>query len=574
VVFLFTPSITKAANWYVDNAVVANGNGQSWNTAWKSFSSIVWGANGVKAGDTLYISGGSTSKTYTSALTIGASGSVGNPITIKIEQDSGHNGKAVITVSDNNGITISNHSHITISGQAGSDTTPKIQLTRNYYSGVEIAGTSDNIIVEYVEIDNNDMVVSSAIGGLNIASSLNPGPSNIELRYLIVHDNQDDQFHFVQNTVYEPTGYDKIRIHNCEIYNQHDDGVESWIGGVSFYNNRMRDRISPYRGHPDMMQLYNTYYKVYNNIFENHYGDTPESDGGTGGQIMVLYFELDGGDNDEITWNNRIGNLQIYNNVFYEPNEFQVNTLYVAQISLAVSDPDFTSVGNIYVFNNTFSGASTNNALALSFSGSPNHAVVHDIYIENNNFYNASYVSSSVALDRGDGSDITYGSVGDAADVIFDYNAFYGSGASNIYYGGAQLAYANFKATSGCQDHEVTTNPNLSASNYFQQGSGSSLNESGFSQSSYFSTDKLGTTRPQGSAWDIGAYEYNSGQTTCTPGDANSDGNINISDVQTCINVILETDTDQSHKTCSDMNGDTNVNIADCQAIINKILNP
>ncbi|MGZ3772048.1 MAG: choice-of-anchor Q domain-containing protein [Bdellovibrio sp.] len=25
---------------------------------------------------------------------------------------------------------------------------------------------------------------------------------------------------------------------------------------------------------------------------------------------------------------------------------------------------------------------------------------------------------------------------------------------------------------------------------------------------SYFSTDKLGTSRPQGSAWDIGAFEY------------------------------------------------------------------
>jgi len=61
---------------------------------------------------------------------------------------------------------------------------------------------------------------------------------------------------------------------------------------------------------------------------------------------------------------------------------------------------------------------------------------------------------------------------------------------------------------------------------------------------------------------------------TCVSADANSDGSINISDVQTCINVILNTDTDPSHKTCSDMNGDTNVNIADCQGIINKILNP
>jgi len=60
----------------------------------------------------------------------------------------------------------------------------------------------------------------------------------------------------------------------------------------------------------------------------------------------------------------------------------------------------------------------------------------------------------------------------------------------------------------------------------------------------------------------------------CATADANSDGSVNISDVQTCINVILETDTDQSHKTCSDMNGNSTVEISDCQGIINKILNP
>jgi len=67
-------------------------------------------------------------------------------------------------------------------------------------------------------------------------------------------------------------------------------------------------------------------------------------------------------------------------------------------------------------------------------------------------------------------------------------------------------------------------------------------------------------------------HGYYSGDNICTSGDANDDKSINISDVQTCINVILNTDTDPSHQTCSDMNGDTNINIADCQGIINKIL--
>jgi len=73
------------------------------------------------------------------------------------------------------------------------------------------------------------------------------------------------------------------------------------------------------------------------------------------------------------------------------------------------------------------------------------------------------------------------------------------------------------------------------------------------------------------SSFPMGAYAYGT-TPTCTPGDANSDSNINISDVQTCINVILGTDT--THQACSDMNGNSTVDITDCQAIINKILNP
>jgi len=40
--------------------------------------------------------------------------------------------------------------------------------------------------------------------------------------------------------------------------------------------------------------------------------------------------------------------------------------------------------------------------------------------------------------------------------------------------------------------------------------------DQGTSMATYFTTDKDGVTRPQGSAWDIGAYEYNSGTSTGT----------------------------------------------------------
>ena len=50
-----------AANWYVDKDAQGSNNGTSWTNAWNSLSRI----SGVSAGDTVYISGGSASKTYT-----------------------------------------------------------------------------------------------------------------------------------------------------------------------------------------------------------------------------------------------------------------------------------------------------------------------------------------------------------------------------------------------------------------------------------------------------------------------------------------------------------------------------
>lgn len=91
---IVVPSL-HAASWYVDNAATGANNGNSWADAWRSPTNIVWAS--VNPGDTVFVSGGSTSKLYTNSLVIGKNGTAGNPITVRIGQDPGHNGVAIFS---------------------------------------------------------------------------------------------------------------------------------------------------------------------------------------------------------------------------------------------------------------------------------------------------------------------------------------------------------------------------------------------------------------------------------------------------------------------------------------------
>jgi len=179
----YSSTSTSAKNWYVDNsASCSTCDGKSWNTAWKSFASIVWGGDkGVIAGDKIYISGGPSSKTYKETLTVKTSGSSGNFIKIEPGANSpsplGHSGTVIIdgSSSRSSGIVIYGYNYIHVNGLSGS--TKKIKLREHIgvsTGSVQVRNASyayiDNLIVDNAKsrgvfLDNAD---HSRVNGCDI----------------------------------------------------------------------------------------------------------------------------------------------------------------------------------------------------------------------------------------------------------------------------------------------------------------------------------------------------------------------------------------------------------------------
>lgn len=119
--------------WYVRPSGGTYGaeDGTSYDTAWDGFTNIDWTANGVKAGDTLYVCG-----THTEAFVIGGSGTSELPITIRGD----YAGDAGVIDSEdtrNIGMQISSKNYITLTS---------LSLIDAVVTCLDIIGTSTGII--------------------------------------------------------------------------------------------------------------------------------------------------------------------------------------------------------------------------------------------------------------------------------------------------------------------------------------------------------------------------------------------------------------------------------------------
>jgi hypothetical protein len=440
---------SKAATWYVDSSVSTSGNGTSWANAWANVTAV----SGVSAGDTVYISGGSSGSTNTYSIPSSGwspkGGTAGSSITYQIGQDSSHNGTALF-VGNGSGMFVNVTSNLTILGSDGDgqqhfcvsnipvpcyydNSKPLVNLRIGYVNFQHISGpTSGNLDVLYManvkgfEFDHNYLYVSYL--------------GNNAFAYIVVSGSGYDDSLVHDNTILLPRGGGGYG----------SDGIESGGStGLSIYNNTIESYAASYTytQHQDAFQDTggSGYIKVYNNILLNM---------GNSGIFLDGYF---GG----------FSNCEVYNNLIYMSvpvtGAWYPRGMDIIADAAAVKGP--LPFVNIIAANNTIANFTT--LYAMSFYP-PSTGVGAT--------YNNCVAVNNIAYD---------------CNTSFDFTSQSGFTSSDNVFASGVVGFVN----TSTYDFHLTVLATLFL--------GKGVNES-----SYFTTDKDGNFRPATGAWDVGAYAY------------------------------------------------------------------
>ena len=493
-------SVGFSATVYVSQSggsVSCGGDGTQSTTA---VASVSW-----SAGNTYKICG-----TISSTMTVGSSGSVGNPIDIAFES----NGVFSAAAFNPAAIELNGKSYIIVDGgvACGSGTTCSSNLSgtgeiQNTANGTGLGndigtnavdlGTScgSNIEIKNLLILNVYVKNSTADEGVGASDSDGIFGTNCGSNILI-HDNTST---FSHASIFVGLG---SGANNVQIYNNVTRNATWGISGAQasgigtnllIYGNDIdvgndwSDPSGTY--HIDGIFVYGQSFSIYINgiyIYNNYMHGT----WAIAGQCPTGYAYVN-------------QNLQ---NFYFFNNTINVTGGNACNGSLATGYANASQ----YFYNNTFIGHGSGTATAIADAGTNNTA---STTIKNNVVLN---FDSNIGMTHSGASSI----------VAIDYNDYYGwntSGVGPWNIGAEKDTFAAWQATtcggSGCDAHGMVTNPNLAASYPFIPAVGSPLITAGGNLYSICNgqdvpglgalcNDAAGIARPTVAAWDIGAYQY------------------------------------------------------------------
>lgn len=255
---LIKPFIAEAATFYVSR----NGDGSSSPTSsfaatpWTELNSIAW--TSIQPGDTILIDGGPIAcpqtgdewvgadstppcgMVYHTPLVIGASGSTGNPITIKLSSETGHNGTAIF--EGNN----TNFTYCTENNQVPMPAPPTT--------------SSGSVLSTIVNFNDKNWIVLDGThwGGLVMRNGTQYGVNlgngdNNTLRFAKMHHNNDpaDTTNSSNGLNLQGQDADNILVEHIEVYRNGQDAIRLAGDNVTLFGSYIHDT---YCNHPDGIQ--------------------------------------------------------------------------------------------------------------------------------------------------------------------------------------------------------------------------------------------------------------------------------------------------------------------------------
>lgn len=447
------------ANWFVDAGVSSSGNGLSWSTAWKNIGDI--NTSSVNPGDTVYFSGGTSSKSYSGTNLSVKGGTLNDRITYKIGQEAPHKGEARFTLSG----PIVNHEHVNIIGDAGDDIMHFRILTNHWFENHNYFRWS---YLNFGTINMAAFMWQGETGGYGVEID----HCYFKKDYATWSFSGCDCIGILNTD--KANGWDTTKIHHnyfsTAIFGHWGLGEDGFIGnmaGCSFYNNEFWSHIvsenSIYSQHCDYNQNLGGARKVkfHNNLFVDS------------GQYAI-YFSTYYSVQDLWVYNNLSINYLAATMTGGSNRAFFVEALRYGPDYGIPSGPEYYTHDRVKVFNNTivdYYGSVTGSGILMRSSAEPTKRYYVDCECKDNVAINVESpfgISSQIAQSN----NISISSA-NAPNIVEQYSP-YNSG--NIL---------------------------------VPKSTDSILRNQGNNHSFYFTTDYRG--EPRDGNYDIGAFEYVSG---------------------------------------------------------------
>jgi hypothetical protein len=323
--------------------------------------------------------------------------------------------------------------------------------------------------ISYIEVDGFHIVHSTSF-----AVDVRGESHYINLKNLVIDDAQSSGIHLAYGKTFVPDKISNINIDRCDISNTNKNGDQEAISLVAVkYFEIKNSTVHNVQGNKEGIdcKVGTSYGAIYNN--EIHFAK------------QGIYIDPSGVPSTNINiFNNRIYNNSITGIALASEGRHQPlsnlniynNLIYGNVRGFSVFDDSFIKT-NIYFMNNTLYKNGTASEINLSGNGQEYQNCV----ISNNIIFG----TSNTLLISAQSSN----------GIVIDHNLFYSSSRYNP---------ANRYGTNYIQADPMMINPD-NADFRLQNLSPAIDAGSGIEEPAY---DYMGTPRPQGSGYDIGAFEY------------------------------------------------------------------